>query len=117
MLVHCSDQLRMSMGLKDTDYIGKPVIGLFLKWFVLLGMPVPKGKIETVKELKQGVGGTRPIEFEKDRTVLKELVTGFDKTFTNNEIRCHPVFGNMNYNQWGKLAFIHLDYHLNQFNK
>lgn len=116
MIVHCSDQLRMSMGLKDTEYMGRPVIGSILKWYVLRGMPVPKGKIETVKELKQGVGGTKLAEFEQDRAALKELVNGFDKAFTTNKKPVHPAFGKMNYNQWGKLAFIHLNYHLNQFN-
>ena len=117
MIVHCSDQLRMSMGLKETEYIGKPLISFLLKWLVLMGMPVPKGKIETVKELKQGVGGTKPVEFEKDKTTLIELINSFNKTYPVNGMVRHPAFGNMNYKQWGKLAYLHLNYHFNQFGR
>ncbi|BAV04044.1 hypothetical protein FLA_0023 [Filimonas lacunae] len=28
----------------------------------------------------------------------------------------HPMFGKMSSKQWGKLALIHVDYHLRQFN-
>ena len=117
MIVHCSDQLRISMGLKETEYVGKPVVSSLVKWLVFMGMPVPKGRVETVKELKQGVGGTKPVEFEKDKAVLKELINDFNKSFINSKIRKHPVFGDLNYNQWGKLAYVHLNHHLTQFNR
>jgi len=117
MVVHCSDQLKMSMGIIESEYIGKPVIGSLLKWLVLAGMPIPKGKVETVKELKQGVGGTKPVEFEKDKTTLIELINSFNKIYPLNGMVKHPAFGNMNYNQWAKLDYIHLNYHLTQFNR
>jgi len=117
MIVHCSDQLRMSMGLKETEYVGKPVIGIVLKRLVLMGLPIPKGKAETAKELKQGVGGTKPVELEKDKATLVKLINEFNISFQNVELRKHPFFGDMNFSQWGKLVYIHTVHHLNQFNR
>ena len=117
MICHCSDQLRMSMGLKETEYIGNSVLGPLVKWLVLIGMPVPKGKIKTVKELEQGVGGTKPIEFEKDKADLIKLMNDFNNSFQNTKFRVHPEFGKTNFNQWGKLAYIHTNHHLTQFNR
>jgi len=39
---------------------------------VLWGMPVPKGKVETFKELKQGEGGTPVTNINGDREILVE---------------------------------------------
>lgn len=117
MICHCSDQLKMSMGLRETEYVGKPVLGSIVKRLVLMGMPIPKGKVKTVKELEQGVGGTKPIEFEKDREVCIKLINDFAASFQNTQCRIHPVFGKLNSNQWGKLAYTHLNHHLSQFNR
>jgi hypothetical protein len=117
MVVHCSDQLRMSMGLKETEYVGKPVIGIVLKRLVLMGLPIPKGKAETAKELKQGVGGTKPVDLENDKAALIKLINEFNISFQNVALRKHPFFGDMNFSQWGKLVYIHTEHHLNQFNR
>ncbi len=117
MICHCSDQLRMSMGLKETEYVGKPVLSSIVKWLVFMGMPIPKGKVKTVKELEQGVGGTKPAEFEKDRTVLIKLINDFAGSFQNTPYRIHPVFGKLNCIQWGKLDYTHLNHHLTQFKR
>jgi hypothetical protein len=29
--------------------------------------------------------------------------------------QAHPMFGELNQKQWGKLIYIHLNHHLNQF--
>ncbi len=61
------------------------------KWLILTFMKAPKGKIETVKELKQGVGGTKPINFENDKKSLIELVKNFDESFKTNKTAFIPL--------------------------
>lgn len=117
MICHCSDQIRMGTGITKTDFVGNKLLETVLKQLVLLGMPSPKGKVETVKELKQGVGGTKPTGFEMDRENLKNLVNGFEKTYPGEEIIIHPAFGKMNKKQWGRLIYVHTDHHLKQFGK
>jgi hypothetical protein len=117
MICHCSDSLRMSMGLKETEYVGKPVFSSIVKWLVFMGMPIPKGKAKTVKELEQGVGGTKPAEFEKDKADMIKLINEFAGSFQNTLYRIHPVFGKLSSSQWGKLIYTHLNHHLTQFNR
>lgn len=55
-------------------------------------------------------------EFEKERSVLLELVKKFGtmgpKVIVNKK---HPFFGTMNDEEWGVLQYKHLDHHLKQF--
>lgn len=114
MVCHLADQLRLGIGVIEADFIGSALEEKFLKWLVLWGLPFPKGKIETVKELKQGAGGTKPTDFNCDIKLLKDLIEDFDVSF-KSDYRKHPAFGNLNKKQWGRLAFLHIDYHLKQF--
>ena len=77
MLVHCTDQLRMSFGEISSAYRGTLMSSTLVKILVLLGIPIPKGKIKTTDELKQGAGGSRLNSFEQKRLMLAELVTNF----------------------------------------
>jgi hypothetical protein len=117
MICHCSDQLKMSMGLKETKYIGKPVIDSVGKRLILMGVPIPRGKIKTVKELDQAADGTQPTEFEKDKAAFIKLINDFESSFKNVKFRIHPVFGKMDSNEWGKLNYVHMNHHLTQFNR
>lgn len=64
----------------------------------------PQFKIETTPE------------FEKERSVLLELVKKFGtmgpKVIINKK---HPFFGTMTDEEWGILQYKHLDHHLKQF--
>lgn len=55
-------------------------------------------------------------EFEKERSVLLELVKKFGtmgpKVIINKK---HPFFGTMTDEEWGILQYKHLDHHLKQF--
>jgi len=115
MICHCADQLRLANGTKQSKFIGNLMLTTVFKWLILTFMKAPKGKIETVKELKQGVGGTKPVNFENDKKSLIELVKNFDESFKTNKTAVHPAFGKMNHWQFGRLAYLHLDHHLNQF--
>ena len=117
MLCHITDQVRLAVGAKDADFIGNAIQTTVLKWLVLFGLPIPKGTIETVKELKQGIGGTKPSSLENDKSVLIDLLINFENSFVSVQTRVHPAFGTMSKWQWARIAYIHIDYHLKQFNR
>lgn len=115
MICHCSDQIKMSVGMIPTKYRGNFFLTAFVKHLILLGMPAPKGKVETVPELKQGLKGTKPVRIENDRIALLNLVSNFPTLIEKNQNIVHPAFGEMNKIQWARLCYIHLDHHLKQF--
>lgn len=115
MICHCADQLRLANGTKSSKFIGNFMLTTVFKWLILTFMKAPKGKIETVKELKQGVGGTKPTSFEDDRKALIDLIQNFDESFKTNKTLIHLAFGKMNYWQYRRLAYVHLDHYLSQF--
>jgi hypothetical protein len=117
MIVHVTDQVRMAFGEKPSPYRGTMMTSTIMKFLILLGMPIPKGKIETTNELKQGAGGTKPTVFEKDRQILSDLVDNFSSRYGEGVSRKHPVFGDLDKQQWGRLAYLHLNHHLNQFGR
>ena len=115
MICHCADQLRLANGTKQSKFIGNLMLTTVFKWLILTFMKAPKGKIETVKELKQGKGGTNPTTLDNDKKTLIDLVRNFDESFKTNKTVIHPAFGKMNHWQYGRLAYLHLDHHLTQF--
>ncbi|MBU1095021.1 MAG: DUF1569 domain-containing protein [Bacteroidetes bacterium] len=117
MICHLFDQINMATGKRKTKYVGNKFLSIILKWIVLLGLPTPKGKVETVKELKQGAGGTKPTIFETDGKTLIELLEKFNENYPNNKLIVHPAFGKLNKRQWGRLVYLHTNYHLKQFGK
>ncbi|MFC2082316.1 DUF1569 domain-containing protein [Bacteroidota bacterium] len=117
MICHSSDQIKMSIGEIETKYLGNRVTEILLKRMVLWGMPTPKGKVETVRELKQGQGGTKPTSLDADKNTFIKLVKEFDSKFPSDKRVRHPAFGVMTKKEWGRLAYIHADYHLKQFRR
>jgi len=75
-------------------------------------LPWPQG-VPTRPEVDQKVGGTKPVEFERDRRRAVDLVHRFVQPGT----RCgrHPVFGAMTRDEWLLWGFGHVDHHLRQF--
>ena len=115
MICHCADQLRLANGTKQSIFVGNFMLTTLFKWLTLTVLKAPKGKIETVKELKQGRGGTNPTNFDDDKKTLIDLIRNFNESFKTNKTVMHPAFGKMNHWQYGRLAYVHLDHHLNQF--
>ena len=115
MICHCSDQIKMGVGILPTKYIGNFFLKTLVKHLILLGMPAPKGKVETVPELKQGIGGTKPTAFEDDKKILLSLVKEFKNIAEEKPNQVHPAFGRMNTKQWARLCYLHLNHHLKQF--
>lgn len=112
MICHCTDQIRSAIGEKPAKNRGNFFHKTFLKWLVLYVIKSPKGKVPTVSEFNQEKGGTPPTVFLKDKTELKAVIQQFLNAST---FFPHPMFGQMSKKEWGRLIFLHLDHHLEQF--
>lgn len=114
-ICHMSDALRMALNERPVAPMGGPLAPLIR--FVALSLPVrwPQGRIKTVPEVEQGLGGTPPGDFERDRTELLELMTRFCATPPDGFCPTHPIFGPMTMDRWTRWGYLHLDHHLRQF--
>ncbi|GAA4160674.1 hypothetical protein GCM10022217_25050 [Chryseobacterium ginsenosidimutans] len=54
-------------------------------------------------------------DFDQEKKLLQEILEKAWQTPTE-DWGPHPLFGKLTRKQWGKLAQIHVDYHLRQFN-
>jgi hypothetical protein len=115
MLCHTADQIRMATGEIKTKYRDNFMSRSLLKWLIFAGMPAPKGKVETAMEIKQGAGGTHPVNFDQDKKTLIKLVEDFNNKYPADQNTVHPAFGPLTKQQWGKLTYTHLVHHLRQF--
>ncbi|HXQ27128.1 MAG TPA: DUF1569 domain-containing protein [Candidatus Acidoferrales bacterium] len=116
MVCHLCDAYRLPLGEKSAS----PATGLLqrtvMKWIALwLPAKWPKG-VSTVPEVEQGVGGTAPVEFERDRAELLALVSRFCVASADLSIP-HPFFGRMTRQEWLRWGYVHADHHLRQFGR
>jgi hypothetical protein len=115
MICHLNDAFLYPLGEKPTS----PAAGFLQRTivkFVALRVPLqwPKG-VPTRPELEQGVGGTKPAEFERDRAELVELVNRFSNSAGNLAEPFHPMFGPLSGFEWQRWGYLHVDHHLRQF--
>jgi len=114
MLCHTADQVKMATGeiiTKDKSTFNSR---FFLKKLILLGVPAPKGKIETLPEINPQMLGSKPVNFESDRDYLLRKITEFI-SFEESKLCPHPTFGKLTKKQWGRFIYLHVDHHLSQF--
>jgi len=112
MVCHLNDSFRVGTGEKyaspATSFFQRTVI----KWAALhTSVKWPQGS-PTRPEVEQGRGGTPPSDWERDRAELQALVLSFPRQETFGS---HPLFGEMNANDWLIWGYRHLDHHLRQF--
>jgi Protein of unknown function (DUF1569) len=112
---HMADQLRLAKGDIQAKDVSTFMSRTLVKWLVLAGMPAPKGKVKTMQELDQQVGGTPPGDFEADKAALLAIIAWFVSMAEGHRFAPHAFFGQMTKAQWGKLAHSHLNHHLSQF--
>ena len=86
-----------------------------MKWFALnVPLQWPKG-VKTRPEVEQGVGGTSPTDFSRDREELVQTMTRFCSPDPALGSHPHPIFGLMSTKEWMRWAYLHTDHHLRQF--
>jgi Protein of unknown function (DUF1569) len=113
MVCHLSDAFLCPLGEK-TASPEKPLIPRGIYRWLALYVPVrwPRG-IPTRPEMEQGIGGTAPVEFSRDRERVAELVDRFSRT--RGRFAAHPIFGEMSEKDWMRWGYLHCDHHLRQF--
>jgi len=115
MLCHCADAFRMTFGEKPCKNKSNILTRTMGKFLFLNVLPMPRG-LPTAPELLHDKKGTPQTNWEKDKQALIELIERFCNTPENHTWGIHPFFGKLSYQDWGKLAFRHLDHHFKQFN-
>ena len=81
--------------------------------FVLLNVPAPKGKAETLPPLNMVKLNIDPTDFEAERANLKSYL---EKASTSTSFaQENSKAGRFSPDDWGRLTYNHLDHHLKQF--
>jgi hypothetical protein len=116
MVCHLCDSYRLALGEKSATPATGFIQRTAMKWIALRApMKWPHG-IATRPEVEQGVGGTPPVEFERDRNELIALFTRFCDELGNISV-AHPFFGAMTAWEWRRWGYLHADHHLRQFGR
>jgi len=113
MLCHLSDSFLAVLGERPASSHETWLSRTVVKYIALhTSMPWPHG-VQTRPEVDPRRNGTKPLEFERDRTKVVELV----HRFVLPESRCcaHPIFGTMTRDEWLLWGYGHVDHHLRQF--
>lgn len=111
---HLSDSFRAIMGSKSASSIATPFSQTVIKWIALNApMKWPHG-VKTMPEVDQEFGGTKPVEFARDRQELEALMEQFAAK-QGRALQPHPMFGRMTTEQWRRWGWRHMDHHLRQF--
>ena len=112
MLCHLSDAFRMVSGERATKSRETWFAHTVMKWLALKApMQWPHG-IKTGPEADQEIGGTKPVEFARDRAECEALIHRF---VAGRQLTRHPMFGAMSYDEWMRWGYLHCDHHLRQF--
>lgn len=109
LLCHLSDALRVALGELSavprhswlTRTLGKLVV-------VHTGFQPPPGKVKTAPEMLT----SKPASWEADLAVCQQLAARVGSGAARGE---HPTFGPLTPEEWGKLSWKHISYHLRQF--
>lgn len=110
---HLSDSFRAMMADTPVPSIGNPFSRTVIKWVALKApMKWPPG-VKTVPQVDQEIGGTKPIEFLRDRQELERLMEQF--ATRAGDYQPHPIFGRLTRAEWHRWGWRHMDHHLRQF--
>ena len=113
MVCHCCDAFRMAGGEKPTNDVSNFARRTVVKWIALhLPLRWPQG-IQTVSEVDQYAGGTKPVEFYADVAELETFVERFGAH--RGTWPAHPIFGRLSQAEWQRWGYLHVDHHLRQF--
>jgi hypothetical protein len=113
MLCHLSDSFALALDERPFVPADTWMQRNIVKWVALRSsFAWPQG-LPTRPELEQGVGGTKPVDFEQDRRRVVVLLHRFaapDAAYAS-----HPGFGPLTPEEWLIWGYRHTDHHLRQF--
>ncbi|HXD15771.1 MAG TPA: DUF1569 domain-containing protein [Vicinamibacterales bacterium] len=113
-ICHLSDSFRNMMSPTPLSSLATPFSRTFVRWIALhSGLPWPHG-VKTRPEADQEIGGTRPVEFGRDREQLEALIEQFAAR-QGGDFQPHPMFGRLTTREWQHWGWRHTDHHLRQF--
>jgi len=113
MVCHLADSFLAVLGERKVTSKENLLSRTVVKYIALrTRMPWPHG-VPTTPEVDQRIGGTRPVEFERDRALALELLRRF--VLPGTTYARHPAFGAMSRDEWMLWGYGHVDHHLRQF--
>jgi hypothetical protein len=113
MLCHLGDSFSAVLGERQFSAQETWLSRTVVKWIALhTSVPWPQG-VPTRPEVDPKRDGTKPAEFERDRTRVLELLVRFVRSDT--KYGRHPGFGAMTRQEWLLWGYGHVDHHLRQF--
>lgn len=112
---HLNDSFKCKFGERESTQASSFLTKTVMKWAALkLPMPWPHG-VKTMPENDQEIGGTPPLEFERDRQELVAMIDRFCRPPKDLALQPHPYFGQMTEAEWLRWGYLHCDHHLRQF--
>ena len=115
-MCHLSDSFQAMMNLMPISSKSNIFTRNLVRWIALHSMfPWPHG-VKTMPEVDQEIGGTKPVEFERDERALEALIEQFAHR-TSADLQPHPIFGRLSNAEWQRWGYLHVDHHLRQFGK
>ncbi len=115
MICHLIDAFGCATGERLASEASGPLHRTLVKWMALrLPFKWPHG-LPTRPEFDQLVAGTPPAAFEADRRRLLDVMERIAATPRDFAFGRHPIFGEMEEEEWVRWAWLHVDHHLRQF--
>lgn len=117
MLSHCSDQIRLATGEKEPHE--KPTfINRNIAKYLGLWLPqIPFKNMKDPVDMNQKYYGTPSTDIETEKEFLTSLLYAVRNFPKQKKLNTHPMFGELNFSQWGRFMYVHIDHHLRQFGK
>lgn len=113
-ICHLSDAFRFALGEKAAAARTNVFSPMMRVVALYLPLQWPHG-VKTMPEVEQGIGGTPPADFERDKAELLALIERFCANRDQERWPDHPMFGRMSTQDWSSWGYRHLDHHLRQF--
>ena len=112
MVSHCADQFRMLFG--EIEGLKREKVDL-----QKMREKIQRNEsVQTVEGLDQVAGGgTKPVDFEKDKKTLISYIDKFSKCEEDYKFSFHPFIGEITGEHWERLVIHHLEHHLTQFGR
>jgi hypothetical protein len=113
MLCHLNDSFEGVLGDRPVSSAESWAQRTIVKYVALhTKLAWPKG-VKTRPEVDQAIGGTRPVDFARDRARTIALVQRF--VAPGARFAHHPTMGALTRDEWMLWGWRHTDHHLRQF--